>query len=264
MYNCKDIEHQIIAYIDGTLNTSDIELVKEHFATCESCKKIEEEYRALFETINNDPAEHPSVALRTAFEIDLNREASLPELTDSKSQPKTLQITVRTIYKVAAVFALMLSSYWLGNYSSNRAYIPELADLKIEKQDIKRIAALSLFESESASKRIQAVKFSQELDNPDDDILNALIEEMLSDKMVNVRLASARALERFSAYKMVKDAYIEALKTENNTSMQIELIDILVHIKEKRAIPQMKELLNDENTPIFIKDQLKVELQNLI
>ncbi|MEO1031695.1 MAG: zf-HC2 domain-containing protein [Bacteroidota bacterium] len=264
MRNCKDIEYQIIEYIDGTLSTSDVEAVKQHLNACENCKKMEQQYRLLFETIDSETIEYPTAALSDAFEAALNQEALTPGYTNSKRPTKMLQPTFQTIYKVAAILALMLSSYWFGNYNSNKAYIPELTHLKNERQEIKRIAALSLFESESASKRIQAVKFSQELKDPDDAILKALIGEMLNDKMVNVRLASARALQRFSEYKIVKDAYIEALRTENNTSMQIELIEILAHIKEKRAIPQMKELLDDENTPIFIKDQLKTELQNLI
>ena len=264
MCNCKDIEYKIIEYIDGTLSASDVDMVKQHLNACDNCKEMERQYRLLFETIDNETIEYPTTALKDAFEAALNQEASTPGYTNSIRQTKTPWITLQTIYKVAAILALMLSSYWFGNYNSNKVYIPELAHLKNEKQEIKRIAALSLFESESASRRIQAVKFSQELEDPDDAILKALIGEMLNAKMVNVRLASARALERFSEYKIVKDAYIEALKTENNTSMQIELIEILAHIKEKRAIPQIKELLDDENTPIFIKDQLKTELQNLI
>ena len=264
MYNCKDLEYQLIDYIDGTLNPSDTEALRQHLASCEHCQNMEKEYRSLFDTINKEPKAHPTAALRTAFETALNLEAASADQGPLKSEPKTLQLSVQTLYKYAAVIALALSSYWFGNYRSNQAHRPELTHLENEKQDIKRVAALSLFESESASKRILAVKYSQELEQPDDDILNALIGAMLNAKMVNVRLASARALERFSDDNLVKEAYIDALKSETNSSMQIELIELLARIKEKRAIPQMRKLLNDDNTPSFIKDQLKTELQNLI
>lgn len=263
MSNCEDIEHKIIQYIDGTLNASDHEMVKQHINTCESCKKIELEYRLLFETIDNDIAEHPSIKLRDTFSATLIKEDAALKEMDNSRRVKPIKIPY-TLYKVAAIVVLMAGSYWFGNYNTKKVFMPELADLNSEQQELKRIAALSLFESESASKRIQAVKYSQELEHLDDDILNALINEMLYDKLVNVRLASTRALERFSEYDIVKDAFIEALKAEENTSMQIELIEILAHIKEKRAIPKIKQLIDDDETPIFIKDQLKSELQNLI
>jgi len=264
MSNCKDIEQHIIAYIDGTLHTSDDEVVKQHIDNCEHCKKTELEYRLLFKTIQSDYPEHPSAKLRDNFEAALVKEVPTLKQMDNSRSTETFRISLRSIYKIAAILALMFGSYWFGNYKTKKDYVPELVDLNIQKQELKTIAALSLFESESASKRIRAVEYSQELEHPDDDILKALINEMLHDKLVNVRLAAARALERFSKYDRVKDAYIEALKTEENTSMQIELIEILAHLKEKRAIPKMKELLNDDSTPAFIKDQLQSELQNLI
>lgn len=264
MSNCKDIEYQIIDYIDGTLHVSGQEMVKQHINNCERCKKIEQQYRFLFETIDNDSPEHPSTDIQYAFGAALEEEVSKLKKVSSARRTKIFHIPLQSIYKVAAILVLMFASYWFGNYNTQKEYIPELAELTNQQQELKRIAALSLFESESASKRIQAVKYLQELENLNDDILQVLINEMLYDKLVNVRLASARALERFSEYKIVKDAFIKALKTEENTSMQIELIEILAHIKEKRAIPTMKKLLDDDNTPVFMKDQLKSELQNLI
>lgn len=261
---CKDIEHQIIEYIDGTLNVSDHEKVKQHINGCETCKKVESEYRLLFTTLNKDSIELPGTNLKESFEAALAKEETVLQEAVKNRGSKTIQISPSAFYKVAAILALMLSCYWLGNFRAKKVFVPELADLTSVKKELKTVAALSLFESESASKRIQAVKYSRELKDPDEDILHALINEMLHDKLVNVRLASAWALERFSAYQMVRDAFIEALKTEENTSMQIELIEILVHVKEKRAIPKMKELLKDDNTPVFIKEQLKSKLQHLI
>ena len=264
MKNCKDIEHLIIDFVDDQLSISDKQIVESHIKNCETCKTTEQDYRLLFGTIDVEKPEYPDKKIKDAFNKALI-EAELTILQKNNSKPsKTIEISFQTIYKMVAVVALMAGSYWFGNYNTKKKYTPKLASLRSEKQELKRLTTLSLFESESASKHIQAVGYSQELDNPDDDILNALVNEMLHNKFVNVRLASARALMRFSEYRSVKDAFIEALKSEKNTSMQIELIEILVRIKEKRAIPKMEELLNNENTPIFIKDQLKTELQNLI
>ncbi len=261
--NCKDIGHLIADYQGNNLNQASKTLVEVHLKNCSSCTQVHQEYIHLIDTINQVQEELPDKDLELAFNDMLAKEKEV--LNSSKSIVlKPTNKLFKSILKVAAAVLLMISSYLFGSYKSNTSQISEIATLKEEKTEMLTIAALSLMENESASKRIQAVKYSQELENPDDEILNALINEMLNDKLVNVRLAAARALERFSEYNHVKDAYIESLKTEENTSMQLELIEILAHIKEKRAIPKMQELLNDEHTPIFIKDQLKSELQNLI
>jgi len=264
MNDDENIEKLILDYIDGKLGASDQEVVRRYINNQENYKQLEQEYRFLLGAIEQDGFEQPSTKLRDAFQAALIREESNISTVNDTSSAKVLQVPLKTIYRVAAMLTLMLGSYWFGNYHTKREYLPGLADLETQKQELKTIAALSLFESESASKRIQAVAFSMELENPDYKIINALIDEMLHDKLVNVRLASARALERFSEHDIVKDAFIEALKIEENATMQIELIEILSHLKERRAIPKMQELIQDEGTPVFIKDQVKTELQKLI
>ena len=260
--NCKDIEHFITDYQENDLDQASKKIIEEHLKNCSSCTQIHQEFIHLIDTINQVQEEFPDNDLEVAFNDMLAKEQSI--LGTSRTVFTINKKVFKPMLKVAAAILLMISSYLLGSYKNNTSQINEIATLKQEKTEMLTIATLSLIENESASKRIQAVKYSQELENPDDEILKALINEMHHDKMVNVRLASARALERFSEYNIVKDAYIEALKTEENTSLQIELIEILAHIKEKRAIPKMKELLNAEDTPLFIKDQLKSKLQNLI
>ncbi|WP_282042944.1 zf-HC2 domain-containing protein [Winogradskyella flava] len=261
--NCKEIKYLITYYQDNNLDYVSKTLFEEHIKSCASCTQIHQEFIHLIDTINQIQEELPDNDLELAFSDMLAKEKEVLKISKSRVlKPKNKLL--KSILKVAAALLLMISSYLFGSYKSNTSQINEIAVLRQEKTKMLTIATLSLMENESASKRIQAVKYSQELENPDDEILNALINEMLYDKLVNVRLAAARALERFSENNMVKNAYIQALRTEENTSMQIELIEILAYIKEMRAIPKMKELLNDENTPIFIKDQLKSELKNLI
>ena len=260
--NCKEIKDLITYYHTDNIDKAGKTLVEEHLNNCSGCTQIHQEFIHIIHTINQVKEELPDKDLELAFNDMLAKEKLTLKPAVIALKPKNK--VFKSMLQVAATILLMISCYLLGNYKDNVSKAKEIATLKQEKTEMLTITTLSLMENESASKRIQAVKYSQELENPDDEILNALINEMLYDKLVNVRLASARALERFSKYNIVKDAYIKALKIEVNTSMQIELIEILAHIKERRAIPKMKELLNDENTPLFIKDQLKSELQNLI
>ena len=257
------IEGLIIDYLYGKLSASDQEFVKRQIEKDERYRRLEQEYRLLLGTMDQKELALPSAQMKAGFEAMLLREEASRSNSEAPST-KMIQVPLKTIYRVVAMLTLMVGSYWWGHYTTQQDYLPELADLEIQKQEWKAMAALSLFESESASKRIQAVTLSMELDQPDLEILEALIDEMLYDPLVNVRFASARALEQFSEQDRVKEAFIAALKTEKNAALQIELIEILSHLKERRAIPPMKALLEDEDTPGFIKEQVKTELEKLI
>ena len=78
---------------------------------------------------------------------------------------------------------------------------------------------LAMIENQSPSKRIQAVSFTENFIKPDVKILEALIERMQYDGNINVRLAAAEALSEFPESDIVKEAFIEALKTQKNLKL---------------------------------------------
>ena len=56
---------------------------------------------------------------------------------------------------------------------------------------------------------------------------------------------------------------IKSLETEKVPTMQIELIQILAKIQEKRALEPMKKLLNNEETPAYVKQELEYNIASL-
>ena len=90
------------------------------------------------------------------------------------------------------------------------------------------------------------------------------MNRLFFDKNTNVRLAAAETLSKFSSEEIVRDALIKSLETDKNTSVQIELIEILAKIQEKRAIKPMEKMLNSEETPLYVKQQLQLNLPSLL
>ena len=119
-------------------------------------------------------------------------------------------------------------------------------------------------EDSSASKRILAVSNTEEFTTKDTKIIEALINRLFFDKNTNVRLAAAEALSKFSSEIIVRDALIKSLETDKSTSIQIELITILSKIQEKRAIKPMRKMLENEETPQYVKQQLQANLSTLL
>ncbi len=262
--SCKKTQELIIDYLDGNLDQKEQQIVSAHLTTCISCQKSLQELQLIFDGIDQDPEELPDASMKVNFEEMLQKEKET--LSDSKivSLQKNTKNSWRTILQIAATIALILSAYYLGKQQNNQSISQEIAVLEKEKVQLKQEVTISLIENKSASKRLQAVNYAEEFEKPGNEILKALINKMFYDDQINVRLAAAEALTKFSDLEMVRKALVHALEIEQDPGMQIELIQILVSIEEKRAVPSMEKLLQNEETPNYVKDQVTIGLPSLI
>ncbi|MBQ4801661.1 HEAT repeat domain-containing protein [Aquimarina sp. MMG015] len=262
--NCKQIEEKFIDYLDDNLDQQERETITAHLTNCNSCKESLNELRLILNGIDNTDQELPNKTLKEGFEKMLEQEKKL--LSESKviSLHNSSKKYWKTALQIAATIALIISSYFYGKQQNNASFYKEMAVLEKEKIQLKQEVTISLIENESASKRLQAVNYAEEFEKPGNDILEALISKMFYDDHINVRLAAAEALAKFSDLEMVRKSFINALETEQDPGMQIELIQILVSIQEKRAVPSMEKLLQNEETPSYVKDQVNIGLPNLI
>ncbi|WP_299221555.1 HEAT repeat domain-containing protein [uncultured Aquimarina sp.] len=262
--NCNQIEEQLIDYLDNNLDQKEHRVIATHLTTCNSCQESLQELQLVFGGIDNDPVELPDASMKVNFEEMLQKEKEI--LSDSKivSLRKNSKNSWKTVLQIAATVALIVSAYFYGKQENNESFSQEMAVLEKEKVQLKQEVTISLIENKSASKRLQAVNYAEEFEKPGNEILKALINKMFYDDHINVRLAAAEALTKFSDSEMVRKALIDALEMEQDPGMQIELIQILVSIQEKRAVPSMEKLLQNEETPSYVKDQVTIGLPSLI
>ncbi|WP_299243690.1 HEAT repeat domain-containing protein [uncultured Aquimarina sp.] len=262
--NCNQIQEQLIEYLDGSVDQNTHQVIAAHLITCTSCQESLEELQLIFDGIANDTEELPDASMKVNFKEMLQKEKEI--LSDSKivSLRKNSKNSWKTVLQIAATIALIVSAYLYGKQENNASFSQEMAILEKEKVQLKQEVTISLIENESASKRLQAVNYAEAFEKPGNEILKALINKMFYDDHINVRLAAAEALTKFSDSEMVRKALINALETEQDPGMQIELIQILVSIQEKRAVPSMEKLLQNEETPSYVKDQVTIGLPSLI
>jgi len=262
--NCKQIEERLIDHLDNNLDQKEHQIITAHLTTCNSCKESLQELQLIFDGIDNDPEELPDASMKMDFEEMLQKEKSLLNSPKVVSLDQSSRNHWRTALQVAATVALVICAYFYGKQQNNASFYQEMAVLEKEKIQLKQEVTISLIENESASKRLQAVNYAEEFEKPGNEILKALINKMFYDDHTNVRLAAAEALTKFSDSEMVRKALIDALEMEQDPGMQIELIQILVSIQEKRAVPSMEKLLRNEETPGYVKDQVTIGLPSLI
>lgn len=247
--NCKNIENKIIDYIDNELSVEENTSIKNHIATCTSCKKVYDETKELLLVFSNEPVMQPTGNLSSSFYKMLEEE--------KQSQPKVIHLnqkkkkSYKSLMQIAASVAILMTGYLLGGYNQNTSS---------ENQHM----ILAMANESSPSERIKAVNYTEELTTPDSSILKALIERMQKDSNSNVRLTAVEALSKFTDSELVKVSFIETLSIETDPTIQIEIIQILVDIQEKRALNPMKKLLEQPELPNYLIAHVNSSIAQLV
>ncbi len=175
-------------------------------------------------------------------------------LAERLTMPKPGRVISLTTWgaRIAASVTLLLLGFAGGliyeQVRTGRAGTPMAANDAPPVQTMKNVLALSQQPKTSASERIQAVNQSYELDRGDEALTQLLINTLNFDANVNVRLAASQALLRFENEPGVREALIQSLPIQTDPNVQITLIDMLVAIKEKRAVREMQRLARSQQT----------------
>jgi len=74
---------------------------------------------------------------------------------------------------------------------------------------MKQMVMLSLLKQQSASERLRGVNWSYQIEQPDEQVLSALLRALDSDPNVNVRLAAVDALQQFARRALVKKGLLD-------------------------------------------------------
>jgi hypothetical protein len=265
--NCEDVQTLLPDYYDDALSPITRYAVQNHLKTCDECDKELHEISVLFESIAGSDLETPPESLKENFSRMLEEEIGKDQ--DKKEDRKGRLVLMKqfsVIWKIAAALILFLGGLWMGtrfksgNDSSSLAQIKEL---KSEVTDVKEMMMFRLLQDESASDRIQAVNYVNEMPNPDMKVIGALINTLNHDKNVNVRLASLYSLGKFSDIPPVTDSLVSSLARQTEPVIQIVLINMLAAKKETKARKPIQEILSSEKTIWKVKEIAAKQLKTL-
>jgi hypothetical protein len=171
-------------------------------------------------------------------------------------EPKPFGTPFSWISKIAAGFAFLaigvLSGWLIGSKSSDNT---QVAAIREDINEMKQLVALTQLRKESASERIMATYEFRKLDSASDEILDALIYTFNNDDNANVKNAAADALYKFGNQDKVRKAFINGLATQTDPVLQIKLIDMLVGLDEKRALPKLQEMMQEESQMKVVKQK---------
>jgi hypothetical protein len=265
---CEEVEGKIIDYLDGKLDEKDNLEIEKHLETCERCLDEMRDIHRVMQLIANEQEAEPDDSLRINFyhmlhgEIKKAKDKVLPDAVSSSHH-----WYYRGFFRAAAGIALLICGVLTGMIifsrinNSNRV---KLEQLQSEVTAIKKAAMFSMLRDESSSYRIQAVYYADEINTPDENVINALVRTLNHDKNVNVRMAAAYALAKYTDHKSVCDSLVQSLSYQSDPILQVTLINILVEKREKSAYKPIQEIIRNENTLQEVKNVAQNGIKRLI
>jgi hypothetical protein len=268
----------MIDHLDQALPAAIEAQIKEHLDTCADCRREAEELRELLTTIKNNEQEMPSPTLRENFNTMLQSELNMAAMAnllqnpanEEKPRGKLISLFSSAAGRAAAAVILVAGGVALGmaiKSGPESGPTKEIATLRSEVQDItkkmKEQELLNLIDDESASERIKAVSYAEEMNSPDQKVIDALFNSLNNDKNVNVRLAALYSLARFADLHIVRDSLVSSLGLQSEPIIQVVLINLLAEKRERKAIAPIKEIMTNKKTLKEVKDAAQKSLRVL-
>lgn len=261
--NCNDVLNNLDSYFSGSLEENQRKLMDEHFSDCEKCRLSYEKSVASEEFISQMPFDEPDGKARSEFMNYIESERKKVILMGSE---RSYSIWKRVLpVSVAASIAFFIIGYIGGTiFSKPTIQEEQLISLQNEVRETKNMMILSMLKQSSASKRIMAVNYSEELDRIEPELIDALFFSLNEDKSENVRLAALEALSRYVGVNDIRHELVKSFGLQTDPIIQISMINMMVNLNEKTSVPVMEKLIADENTYVSVKNQARQGLKLLL
>ena len=250
---CEDVQLRMIDYLDKALEESVSQQIEKHLETCERCLDELRDTQHVFNLMSDSKMVKPDDSLRINFYHMLHSEIK-------KGEERTIMTFTKSVspwysqgaYRIAASIALLVCGTFIGllvrGGLGNTTASNELKQLKSEVSDLKKATMFTMLKEESSSDRIQAVRYVEDIDKPDQNVIEVLVKTLNNDKNINVRMAAAYALSKFADQRTVCDSLVNSLSMQNDPLLQVTLINILAEKREKSAFKPIQEIIANKST----------------
>ncbi len=248
-----DIEERIIDYINNELSTEERQEVRRLIESDDMAKSLYEEYNDLMSGIQEEPLITPDQEWAASFSESLkNRKVEQRIEENEPKETKVVHLQSRSFITKIAVAAAILIIGILGYSNINQSN--QIDEVGEEVYAMRQLLESNLNNS-SVSSRIKAVRYSEDVDTQDEDFIRILEKTMREDESAHVRLAATEALKKWADVPFVQESLLMALQNEEDAHVKILLIETLSSIKDANVGPHLDNLINDVESPQYIKDE---------
>ncbi len=268
---CEQVKELFPDFLVGDLGEDEMNMIRLHLSECEACRAEIEDLSAVWTKLGVLPEQLPGGGLRSRFYSMLESEKRNLNRGEYR---RSFRLKVQNVFadlwpkqpaiQAAVSFLFLAAGLTIGMLLKSGADpSTEIARLRQEMQDMRQAWAVSLLEQESPSARLRGVSISSRMEEPDGRLIDALFDTLNNDQNINVRLSAVDALYIFHNNPEVKSGLIDSLARQDSPLVQMELVDLLVSFRERRAADALKALIQDEKIDPSVKDRAEQGIQKL-
>ena len=255
---CEEVKGILIDAQGEEIPSSIRQALEKHLEGCEQCASLRMELDQLDRLIKAAPEAVPGRDLEKQFLQMLRAEEEAQKVA---VRPVRRLVFWRNMAAAAVLLAAGIGIGWaLSGRRMERSDRPLAARSSGNGSDT---LLFSLLKEESASERIKAVNYAEEMTSPDQKVINALVNTLDHDKNANVRLACLYSLARFQDNPYVREALVNSLPRQTEPIVQIVLINLLTEMKEPRAKRSLQDIISNDKTPKEVKNIAEKGLRSI-
>ncbi|WP_420148164.1 HEAT repeat domain-containing protein [Spirosoma sp.] len=271
--NCEQANERITDWLSNQLPDAERSVLEAHLKTCPTCESEANSTRQLWQLMGNVPVPEPNDTARVRFQamLDTYKDTVTAE---QESAVDTLLAKLRQLwapkyaFQVAYSFALLAvgvaAGYWFQpSRTPTVAYQQQIDTLSTQMQEMRQMMMLSLLENPAASERLRAVSYTDEINQVDDKVVDALLTTLNNDANVNVRLVTLEALAKLADNPNVREGLVQSITQQESPLVQSALADVMVKLQEKRSIKPLRQLLRDDNLNHLVKGKIEQSIREL-
>lgn len=270
---CKDYREQFTLLLTGDGDKTTQSDIQRHLAVCAECRTEFEETEKLWLLMGEVTDPEPSESLTKNFDTVLSdykkefqmKKKPVSEWFNNVRAYWSLQPQPRLAFSVLFVAAGLVAGYLLHQPGQSAISLnKQIGSLSSEVSEIKQVMMLSLLQNPSASQRMRAVSYTEEITNVDLKVIDALFTTLNEDPNVNVRLATLEALVRLAAEPKVREGLVRSIALQDSPLMQSAIADAMVKLQEKRSVKSLQDLLQKKDLNQMVKINIEKSIQKLI
>jgi len=266
---CEEYQELFAGWLDDQLTPTERTKVEQHLTECAACREELAVMQRTWDIMGEFKAPEPSANMQIKFQ------AMLSDFKAAEQAPKSIfslanewldNLWVRQprmplaygfMIALVCVCAVLL-------FTRNTKQDEQMRALSAQVHDLKQTMMLALLDNPSASERMRAVSYTDEIKHMDNKVIDALLETLNNDPNVNVRLTTLDALTKLVNHPEVRQGLIQSITEQDSPLMQSAIADVMLKLQEKKSVGKFKELLKQKDLDNGVRAKISHTINSLI
>lgn len=262
-----EFELKIWQYFQNQLSEIEKLEIENLIKNSEEKKMIFEEIRQVYAHMDLKAVPEIDSSLKANFQAMLHT-FELEQENNRLFSLKNLRLKIQNVFnyrsKYSWAYSLFLIAFGaFGGYVITKPQQKNIESLTYEVNEIKQVLMLNMLENPTATERIKAVSYTQELQKVDEKVIDALLATLNNDPNDNVRLATLDALSKLTYFPKVREELVNAMINQDSQLVQLAMAEIMLKLQEKKSIKSFNKFLENKEIDNIVKKKIEQTVQKL-